>query len=206
MGFETQDIERKISAMLKILSESQEALGARIIARRLKDYGLELGERGVRYHLKLMDERGLTRLIGREGRVITESGIEELESGIPRGAFRNKALAQKELLLFQRLNETLAEERPLRCLSLTDEELKSLRGYGLLTLKPMIVLINIGDEQEEVAGPRRGHVGVVLRDRAAHRNAAVVPQRADRRLEMVASDVVEVDVDPIRRHLAEQLG
>jgi len=78
IGVETQEVERKVISILKILSDSQEPLGARIIAFRLKDYGVELGERAVRYHLKLMDERGLTQLVGREGRVITESGIEEL--------------------------------------------------------------------------------------------------------------------------------
>ncbi len=68
MGFEMQDIERKVFYILKILNDAQEALGARVISRHLKDYGLELGERAVRYHLKLMDERGLTQLIGRDGR------------------------------------------------------------------------------------------------------------------------------------------
>jgi len=82
IGFETQEVERKVISILKILNTSQEPLGARIIAYRLKDYGVELGERAVRYHLKLMDGRGLTQLVGREGRVVTESGIEELESAL----------------------------------------------------------------------------------------------------------------------------
>lgn len=100
MGFETQDIERKLFAILKILSNSKEAVGARVIAQRLKDLGIELGERAVRYHLKLMDERGLTQLVGREGRVITESGIEELESAlvVDKVAF---AISRIELLAFR---------------------------------------------------------------------------------------------------------
>jgi hypothetical protein len=45
----------------------------------MQDCGVTLSERGVRYHLKLMDDRGLTRLIGRhDGRTITEMGIEEI--------------------------------------------------------------------------------------------------------------------------------
>ena len=100
IGFETQEVERKVISILKILNTSQEPLGARIIAYRLKDYGVELGERAVRYHLKLMDERGLTRLVGREGRVITESGVEELESAlvIDKVAF---AISRIELLAFR---------------------------------------------------------------------------------------------------------
>jgi repressor of nif and glnA expression len=82
MGFETQDVERKTLTILRVLADSQEALGARIIARRLKDLGVELGERAVRYHLKLMDERGLTELVGRDGRLITRTGREELKSAM----------------------------------------------------------------------------------------------------------------------------
>ena len=44
MTFELQGIERKELAILKILSDSQEALGARVIAHYLKDLGFELGE------------------------------------------------------------------------------------------------------------------------------------------------------------------
>ena len=40
MGFETQDVERKLLAIMKILNDSEEPLGARIIAQHLKDYGV----------------------------------------------------------------------------------------------------------------------------------------------------------------------
>ncbi len=77
--FNIEDIEKKILLILRILKESPEPMGARIISRRMLDHGVTLSERGVRYHLKLMDNRGLTRLIGRhDGRAITEQGIEEI--------------------------------------------------------------------------------------------------------------------------------
>ncbi len=83
MSFETPGIERKVFSILKVLGNSQQALGARVIARCLKDLGIELGERAVRYHLRLMDERGLTQLIGRrDGRVITELGLAELKRAL----------------------------------------------------------------------------------------------------------------------------
>ncbi len=82
VGSEKHDIERKVVTILRILSESSEPLGARVIAQRFRDYGIYLGERAVRYHLKIMDERGLTRLIGREGRLVTQAGIEELRSAL----------------------------------------------------------------------------------------------------------------------------
>jgi repressor of nif and glnA expression len=82
MGFEAQDVERKAIAIMRILRDSPEPLGARVIAQSLKNHGVELGERAVRYHLKLMDERGFTESVGRDGRLITQLGLEELENAL----------------------------------------------------------------------------------------------------------------------------
>ena len=99
-GFGTQEVERKVLSILKILSDSKEPLGARVIARRLKDHGVELGERAVRYHLQLMDGQGLTQNIGRDGRLITESGIDELKSALVRDKV-GFAISRIELLAFR---------------------------------------------------------------------------------------------------------
>ncbi len=83
IGRESQGVERKAIAILRVLQDSTKPVGAKVIARRLKDFGVELGERAVRYHLKLMDERGLTRpLTRRDGREITQLGLEELRNAL----------------------------------------------------------------------------------------------------------------------------
>ncbi len=83
VGQDTREVERKVISILRVLHESGEAVGAKLIARRLKDLGVELGERAVRYHLKLMDERGLTVTEQRrDGRRITPQGVEELNSAL----------------------------------------------------------------------------------------------------------------------------
>lgn len=83
IGQENREVERKTIAILKVLNDCPEPLGGRVIARRLSDLGIDLGERAVRYHLQLMDQQGLTRPIGRrDGRAITKSGIEELDSAL----------------------------------------------------------------------------------------------------------------------------
>lgn len=87
-------------SIMRVLSDSHEPLGARVIARRLRDHGVDLGERAVRYHLKLMDERGLTRLVGRDGRLITELGIDELGDALVRDKV-GLAIAGIELLAFR---------------------------------------------------------------------------------------------------------
>ena len=101
MGFETQDVERKVMTILRVLNDSQGPLGARVIAQHLKDYGIELGERAVRYHLKLTDEQGLTRLVGqRDGRVITEKGSEEVGSALVKDKV-GFAISKIDLLAFR---------------------------------------------------------------------------------------------------------
>jgi GTP-binding protein YchF len=81
-----------------------------------------------------------------------EKRLQKLQDGLARGAFKdNKVEAQQELVLFEQMNEALSEERPLRTLHLTGDQEKSLRGFGLLTLKPTLIVFNIGDDQEEIA-------------------------------------------------------
>ncbi len=83
MPFESQEVERKELAILRILGDSAEPVGARVIAQRLHEHGYELGERAVRYHLRLMDERGLTFLVGqRDGRILTDKGMAEVQSAL----------------------------------------------------------------------------------------------------------------------------
>ena len=101
MGFETQDVERKAVSILKVLGDSQAPLGSRVLARRLKDCGIVLGERAVRYHLRLMDERGLTKLVGRrDGRILTEQGIEEVRCALVKDKV-GLAISRIELLAFR---------------------------------------------------------------------------------------------------------
>jgi repressor of nif and glnA expression len=78
----TSDAERKIIAILKVLSESSEPLGSITIARELERHGIFLSERAVRYHLRIMDERGYTKPLGRNGRGITPVGLEELKAAL----------------------------------------------------------------------------------------------------------------------------
>lgn len=73
------DAERKIIVILKVLSESFQPLGSITIARELEHHGVFLSERAVRYHLRITDERGYTKPLGRDGRMITRRGLEELQ-------------------------------------------------------------------------------------------------------------------------------
>jgi len=75
-------VQRKLIEILRILHENQGPIGARLIADRMNERGYPIGERGVRYHLRILDERGLTKRQGYDGRIITERGTKELGNAL----------------------------------------------------------------------------------------------------------------------------
>jgi len=76
-------MNKTMLAILKVLDKHPDTiLGSREISRQLKLYGVELTERTVRYHLRILDERGFTKVFGKEGRMITQKGREELSQAL----------------------------------------------------------------------------------------------------------------------------
>ncbi|MFA5112840.1 MAG: NrpR regulatory domain-containing protein [Candidatus Margulisiibacteriota bacterium] len=61
-----------------MVAEAKEPIGSAEIAEKLKAQGFDMPERTVRYHLKELSEKGLMKGLWKEGRVITNKGIEEL--------------------------------------------------------------------------------------------------------------------------------
>ena len=59
-----------------------------------------------------------------------------------------KRMAQEEELL-QRLMAALDEELPLREVEISEEERRMLGGFGLLSLKPLLRVINAGDDASD---------------------------------------------------------
>lgn len=80
-----EKVDRLVYEILSVLKENKNdsPMGARAISRELEDRGFEIGERAIRYHLKHLDEKGLTEKIGaRKGREITETGEKELRADL----------------------------------------------------------------------------------------------------------------------------
>lgn len=76
-------MNKTILAILKVLDKQPDKiLGSREISRQLKLHGIELTERTVRYHLRILDERGFTKVFGKEGRMIMQKGKEELSQSL----------------------------------------------------------------------------------------------------------------------------
>lgn len=72
----------KMMEILRILYNENEILGAKVISEELNKRGYALGERAVRYHMHILDEKGFTEKIGYKGRKITSKGIDELQKGL----------------------------------------------------------------------------------------------------------------------------
>lgn len=66
--------------------------------------------------------------------------LEIVERRLDRG--RREGTSAQELAAFEKMRETLEQERPLRALSLEELDRDRLKGYGLLTDRPLLVAVN----------------------------------------------------------------
>ena len=59
-----------------------------------------------------------------------------------------------EFALLTKIQETLEDGRPVRALKLGEEEMRIIKGFGFLSAKPLLVVVNVGEEQlgEDLGG------------------------------------------------------
>jgi hypothetical protein len=78
---------------------------------------------------------------------IVEKRLVRLEDSIKkmRGAEREVQEFEREVML--KLNEALSADTPLRDIELNEDELKAIKGYQFLTLKPLLSILNLGEER-----------------------------------------------------------
>ncbi len=74
---------------------------------------------------------------------VAERRIEKLQLSVQK---TNRDEEKKELALIRRLLEALEAETPLRNLELTDAERALIRGYTFLSLKPLLIAVNAGED------------------------------------------------------------
>ncbi|NLX10507.1 MAG: redox-regulated ATPase YchF [Chloroflexi bacterium] len=82
--------------------------------------------------------------------IAVENRLARLDEERKKGKVENKTQNAAETELLQRLHTQLEAEQPLRDVDLTPDEHKMLRGYGLLTLKPVLVIFNTGDDNADL--------------------------------------------------------
>ncbi len=72
--------------------------------------------------------------------------IEKLEKQVTRPT-KTQAQDKAELALHKKLQETIEAEKPISSGIETEQELEIIKSFGFLTLKPIVVAVNIGEDQ-----------------------------------------------------------
>ena len=86
--------------------------------------------------------------LAQEMLLAVQSRLERIAESIKRAKKgEERQLLELEQALFERMQTALEAEIPLRDIEISDEELIGLRGFGFLTLKPVLVLLNTGEER-----------------------------------------------------------
>jgi GTP-binding protein YchF len=73
-----------------------------------------------------------------------ERRLERLEATLKKGA---RGEDGSDRGLFVKMKEWLEAERPLRALELTEDERRRLRSYSLLSEKPLVLVVNLGEAE-----------------------------------------------------------
>ncbi len=76
-----------------------------------------------------------------------------------------------EHAVLTRFREALEQEKPLRDLTLTDEELKRVKGFTFMSAKPMLIVLNLGEQ--DIARIQGVVAEFGLERHAARQNVAV---------------------------------
>lgn len=78
-----------------------------------------------------------------------EKRLERIDNQKQKVVGRERDAIQRERALMERLRQALESETPIREIlpELDLEELKILRGFGFLTAKPLLIVLNLGEDQ-----------------------------------------------------------
>jgi ribosome-binding ATPase len=118
--------------------------------------------------------------------IAVERKQERLAEERKKGAGRDRATIEREIVLFDRLHEALSNEKSLRDIEFSDEDEKSLAGFGFLSSKPILIVPNLSEGQK------------ASEIQYTHQHSKVVPLQC--KLEM---DIAQLPADEMAMFLQE---
>jgi GTP-binding protein YchF len=124
---------------------------------------------------------------------VVEKRLERIASDLGKGLDKRKLEAEKELL--ERIHAALSEGQAVRDLPLTGQEIQLLRGFAFLTLKPEIILGNVGEDE-----PAGGEADAALRAWAEQRKLPYLAVSAQ-----IEAEIASMETDEAAAFL-EDLG
>ena len=128
---------------------------------------------------------------------VAERRLERIDKDLKKG---KSAELQKERDLVQRCKETLEHGTPLRALQLAGDDVKMLRGFQFLSAKPLLLVINLdeNDVAEVGADVARAAEKTGLRSLLAHASTRAIALCASIELE-----ISQLAADDARAFLAD---
>jgi ribosome-binding ATPase len=79
--------------------------------------------------------------------IAVERRLEKLAEERKKGGGRDKTTIEHEIVLFERMHEALEKEIPLRDIEINSEEEKAFSGFGFLSRKPVLIVLNLSEGQ-----------------------------------------------------------
>ncbi len=130
---------------------------------------------------------------------IIERKIQKLESSLKSSKPAERENALREHALMHKIKEELEKEIPIWRQNLSPEEMKALANYQFLTAKPMLIVVNIGEEQLSRADEIEAQFSAI------YPNAKVDIIALCGKLEMELTQLGDADAEVFRRdmHLSE---
>jgi len=126
---------------------------------------------------------------------VVEKRVEKLSTSGRHGTPAEREANERELIVLERLLPALREGNPVRDVELTEDEQKVIRGYRLLTEKPVLILLNIGEDDL----PRAAELVADFSARYGHRHSQVAAMSA--RIEMEIGQLEPAEAEAFREEL-----
>ena len=135
-----------------------------------------------------------------------ERKLERLQEEKKKGAGREKGLIEREQMLFERLHQTLLSEIPLRDIEIDTEEDKLLSGFGFLSRKPMLIVLNLAEGQTapQIEYPHQHSMVTALQGKLEMDIAQLPPEEAE--MFLVEYNIEEPSLNRMIRLSYELLG
>lgn len=103
---------------------------------------------------------------------LIEKRLEKIEKDITKA--KNEQL-QREFPIFKKMRAHLENEKPLRSLALDENEKKTISGYQFLSIKPLIIGLNLDESSRDSAG----NIVTELTQRFSQQGFPVIPFYAE---------------------------
>lgn len=121
---------------------------------------------------------------------VMEKRVEKLRTQGRHGTPQEREANERELAVLEQLLPVLTEGRPIRDVDLDEDSAKRIRGFRFLTEKPVLLLLNVGED--DIAG-REALVGDIA-GRIAHRHTMVDALSARIEMELGELDAEEAAI------------